>query len=243
MRSSAETADSVGVPDEGRRRGSRPRFLMQVAGAAAILAALAGCAGARVTDVASAKHAGPPPAEILVDVSAAPTSEEAQTNLAREVAAKLQLDVIQRLTAARFRAEPFVPGTSHPEAAVLRISVIEAEPGSELERLVVGFGLGRAELQTKVDLQSMDSSGLHAMAAFNASSATGRFMPGLVLPASIALATRNLIPLAVGGSIKVATSLRGGLDGPAQRTAAAVVAQLKEYYASVGWHWPADAET
>ncbi len=227
-------AGGAGVPDEQGEEDLRTRFLMQVAGAAVILAALGGCAGARVTHVTSAGTAGPPPVEILVDVGAAPGTQEARAKLVRAVAAKLQSALIQRLTAARVPAEPFLPGTTHPGATVLRVSVVEAEPGSYLERLVIGFGLGRAELQAKVDLESADSAGARAMTSFDTSSATGRFMPGLIFPAGVALATRDVIPLAVGGGIKVTTSLRGGLDSSVQWMAAAVVEQLKEYYVSTG---------
>jgi hypothetical protein len=167
--------------------------------------------------------------------------DEAAT-AAQAAAARLQADLVKRLTAARLSAEPYFPGTNHPGAAVLRVSITEAEPGSYWERFVIGFGLGRAELQAKADLESGDTTETRSLTAFNTSSATGRVMPGLVLPGAIALATRSLVPLAVGGGLKLATSFRGGLDQSADGTAKAVVEQLKKYYASVGWHWPEEPE-
>ncbi|HUA77830.1 MAG TPA: DUF4410 domain-containing protein [Acetobacteraceae bacterium] len=204
-----------------------------------VLAALTGCAGAEVSDVASASAAGSPPTEILVDVNTATTNGDVLAQPADALAAKLRSDLVQRLTKAGLPAEPFVPGTNYRAGAVLHVSITDAEPGSYLERFIIGFGLGRSELQAKVDLASTDGTD-HVITAFNTSSATGRFMPGLILPGAVAAATRNVVPLVVGGGVKLATSLRGGLDSSVQQTATAIVGQLRRYYASVGWRWPDD---
>ena len=94
-------------------------------------------------------------------------------------------------------------------------------------------------MQTKVDLESVGATA-NPMTAFDTSSSSGRVMPGLILPAGIALATRNIVPLAIGGGLKAATSFRGDLDSSARETATAVVAQLKKYYGSIGWRWPTE---
>jgi len=212
---------------------------MRMAGAIVILTALAGCAGAQISDVASAKATGPAPARILVDVSAAQAGGETQTNAANKVASELRADLLQRLAKAGVKAEPFVSDTHHPGAAVLRVSVVEADPGSLLERFVIGFGAGRAQLAVKADFESTDSADAYAMTAFDTSSDSG-YKPGIILPAGIALATRNIIHLAIGGGIDAAVNVNGGLDGPVNRTASAIVGQLKTYYVSVGWHWPVE---
>jgi len=132
-----------------------------------------------------------------------------------------------------------VPGTHRPGAAVLNVSVVAADPGSLVERFVVGFGAGRAQLAVKADFESTDSAGAHAMTAFDTSSDSG-YKPGIILPGGIALATRNIIHLAIGGGIDVAANVNSGLGGPVGKTASAIVSQLRKYYMSVGWHWPAE---
>ncbi len=197
---------------------------------------LAGCR-AHVTDVVPIDAGGPPPVEILVDVAAASTIASEQAEPARKVSAKIESELIQRLAEAKITAEPFVPGAGRPGAAVLHVSIVKADPGNAAERFVVGFGLGRAELQANVDLESGDAADAHSMVGFHTSGDSGR-KPGMILPGGVALATRDATHLAIGGGIKIATSSNDGIDVPAKRTAAAVVDQLEKYYASVGWTWP-----
>ncbi len=243
MRTCPATVDGPGARSVEREKRRPPSIMLRLVGASLLLSAVAGCAGARVTDVTSAKPAGRPPVEILVEVTAFPATDDAQAKIGPELADKLRSDLVERLTKAGVSAEPFVPGTTHPGAALLHVSITEAEPGSYMERFIIGFGLGRTDFRAKADLESADTAGAYSLTAFDTSSGSGRMMPGLILPGALALATRNLLPLAIGGGIRVATSFRGGLDGDARETAAAVVKQLKTYYASVGWPRPAAGKT
>jgi Domain of unknown function (DUF4410) len=220
------------VPDARGERCVRSSPMARALGLGLALA-LAGCAGAQVSDVAATHQADRPPGEILVEVSTA-----METQPAGDVAAKLRSDLVQQLTKAGLAAEPFASGTNDPGAAVLHVSITEATPGSYLERLIIGFGLGRSQLQAKVALESAGGAA-HPITAFDTSSASGRVMPGLVLPGAIAAASRNVMPLMIGGGLKLATSLRGSLDNSARQTAEAIVGEIKDYYASVGWRWPA----
>lgn len=220
----------------------RPMAPLRSAGFAALLTGLAGCAGATVSNVAAVQPTGPSPSEILVAVDAAPMTDATQTHAAQQVASKLQSALVERLTGARVTAEPFEPGSQHRGAALLHVSVVQADPGSLVERFVVGFGLGHAELQAKTELESADGSGGTSLTAFNTSGDSG-MKPGLILPGAVALATRNPIHLAIGGGIDIAMNLRGGLARPTSSTASAIVAQLKKYYASAGWYWPAGTKT
>jgi len=196
-----------------------------------------------VSNVAAVQTAGPAPSEILVAVNAAPMTDAAQIRAAQTVASKLQTALVERLTSSRVTAEPFVRETSHPGAALLHVSVVLADPGSLAERFVVGFGLGSAKLQANAELESADGSGGISLTAFNTFSHSG-IKPGLILPGVVALATRNPIHLAIGGTIDIAMNLRGGLARPtSSSTASAIVAQLRKYYAAAGWYWPAGNET
>jgi hypothetical protein len=220
----------------------RPMGYLRSAGLAALLIGLAGCAGAPGSNVAAVQPSGPSPSEILVAADAAPMTDATQTHAAQQIASKLQIALVERLTGSRVTAEPFVPGTSHPRAAVLHVSVVQANPGSLVERFVVGFGLGSAKLQANAELESADGSGGTSLTAFNTSSDSG-MKPGLILPGAVALATWNPIHLAIGGGIDIAMNLRGGLARPTSSTASAIVAQLKKYDASAGWYWEAGNET
>jgi hypothetical protein len=221
----------------------RPLALMgRATGIGVLLTALVGCASVQVTDVVSTSSKGSPPAEILVEVSTATTLQDAQPTVAREVATKMESDLVERLRKAGISSAPFAP-EAHPEgAAILHVSVVEAEQGNAFERVVIGFGVGRAKLDIKADLESADPAGPHPMTEFEASSHSG-FKPGLILPGGVALATRDAVHLLIGGTIDVATNIRGGLAKPVKRTTTAVVDQLKKYYSSVGWQWPTTAQS
>jgi len=213
---------------------------MRIFATGAILVGLAGCAGAKVTNIASAPGSSVPPRDVLVAASVAPSLPPSQAAIAGKVAANLQAELVKRLTKNGIAAEAYRPGTLHPGAAVLDVTIVNADPGNLAERFVVGFGLGKATLQVKADLVSGDTAGANTEVAFDTSSDSG-IKPGLILPGGIALATGNAIHLAIGGAIDVATNLHGGLARPTTNTAAAIIRQVKTYYASVGWPWPAES--
>ena len=232
-----EPADLFRAPT--LRKPRRSVTALRMTAAAVLLAALAGCARTHVDSVTSTTATAAAPSEILVDVTVAPMADSDDAKAAQDVGAQLRAGLVQRLTEARVIAEPFVPGTSHPGSAVLHVSVVEADPGSLVERFIIGFGAGRARLQAKADLESSDTPAAYSLTAFNTSSDSG-YKPGLILPGGIALATRNVIHLAIGGGIDVALNISDGLDRQTSGAASAIVDQLKKYYASVGWHWPSN---
>ena len=137
---------------------------------------LSGCAGAKIANVTSVDAGSPSPAEILVQVDSTPDQDTNAATLTK-ITAALQSDLIEQLTKARVTAEPFVPGTSHPGAAVLHISIAEADPGSALERIIIGFGAGQAKLQAEVDFKTADTRAAQTMTAFDTSSNSG-YQPG-----------------------------------------------------------------
>jgi hypothetical protein len=206
-----------------------------------MVAMLTGCTSAKVAETARTAPVGAQPLEILVDVSATPPSEAKRAKVVRDVSSTLQSSLVKELTAAHIAAEVFVPGAPHPGAAVLHVTVTEASPGSTLERFVVGFGVGRAQLNATAELRVGDATGgTLPLNAFNTYSDSG-FKPGLLLPGGIALATGDAAHLAIAGGLDVAFNIHGGLQQPLKHTSSAIVKQLKKYYGSVGWSWP-DAE-
>jgi hypothetical protein len=212
--------------------------VIRMLGAGVILIALAGCSGARVTGLTSVNAGAAAPTEILVAVTAAHTSQDPTDAPAQATAGQLAIKLIERLTKAGMTAEPYVPGTIHPGAALLHVSVLEADPGNLAERFTVGFGLGKAKLQVRADFVNADAGQGATVMGFNAASDSG-IKPGLILPGGVALATGNAIHLAIGGGLAIATNIHGGLDRPTASTATAIVTQLRSYYQSVGWYWPA----
>lgn len=211
-----------------------PRFA-PVAGALALLFLLSGCVSAQVNDVVSAPAAPSQPRQILValDISVPVAGDDAA--LAQEVGETLRAAVIQDLADAGVSAQPLAAGARPAGVAVLHLAIAEADSGSAWERFVIGFGAGRAKLRATAALET-EAAG--RLTSFSTSSDSGR-RPGLIMPAGVAAATRTVIPLAIGGTVKTVTSLRDGLDRPLGKTAQAVVEQLEAYYRQAGWTWPA----
>ena len=206
----------------------------RVALPAVLLLSLAGCAGAAVTNVASRPAAaGPTPSEVLVAVDATVT-DPAEAKAAEDVAVRLRTDLVHRLIEAHVTAEPGWSSAGHPGAALLRVSITRADPGSRLERIVLGFGLGKARLKAEAVLLPGTGPSGTSLTAFDTSSDSG-LKPGLVVPGGVALATGDAIHLAIGGGVDIATNIKGGFDRPTRRTAAAIVKQLQKYYLAAGW--------
>jgi len=244
-------AGEIDVPHTGSNDGLRwllrrllpqvPRrdFLWRLMSIGFVVMLCAGCAGARITHVAAASARGPQPEVILVHVDAPPLLDAAKRQLAATVAAKLEADLVKKLQQAKVVAAPYVPGASHAHTAILHVAITEADAGNVVTRMIIGFGVGRAELRARAELLSGDRVDAASMTAFETASDSGH-MPGLVVPGGVALASANIIPLAVGGGIRVATGFKDALDKPVHDTSIAIVRQLRNYYASAGWHWPED---
>ena len=199
-----------------------------------ILAVLTGC-GANVSRLTSSLTPLPPPSEILV---AAGPYQDGQGELAQQVSVSIQKAVVERLTKAHITAEPYVPNQTHPGAAILQLGVTQADPGSLPARFLIGFGVGKAELRVNAALVPSDKPDAAPVLGFDTAADSG-IKPGLIVPGAVALGTGRVVGLAVGGGIDVATNIRGGMARPISQTAAAIVKQLKTYYASAGWAWPA----
>src|SRR5262249_19524877 len=152
--------------------------------AAAMAAALAGCATARVSDATRASSTGTRPFEILVDVTSDTFSDAAEASVAQSVRADLQADLVKELTAARVFAEPLSAVTDRSGAAVLHVTITEANPGNAVKRLVIGLGAGRAELQASAELWTPSAAGIAPLMTFNTSSNSGRG-PGLIVPGGV----------------------------------------------------------
>lgn len=211
----------------------QPSSSVRLAGAMMLLLLLGGCVSADIHDVVSAPAAPSQPRTILV-VLDNPSVAGEDAGLAQEVGQKLLTKVVGDLSEAKISAQPLAAGARPDGVAVLHIGIAEADSGSAWERFVVGFGLGRAELRATATLETAAAGQL---TSFGTSSDSGR-RPGMIMPAGVALATRNWVPLAIGGGLKTATSLRDGLDRPIGATATAIVGQLKTYYRTAGWNWP-----
>ncbi len=83
--------EPTGCQDVPQTR-KRLRFLLRAIGSLMIAAALSGCAGARISGIATANPAGPPPVDIQVAVAPSPSIDRLQTEDAQDVATGFRLN-------------------------------------------------------------------------------------------------------------------------------------------------------
>ena len=208
--------------------------------AGVMLMTLAGCSGARVSNLASVSSHPVAPTEILVEVDA-PAVQPAQTAEAnattQTIVATLGTDLVQHLAKAGIIAAPYTSTSERPGVAVLQVTVTQADGGNRLKRLLIGFGAGQARLSATADLLTKNAQGATSLLAFDTYSDSGR-KPGLVVPGGAVLAGGRAIGLAIGGAVDIGGTMHGGLDAPATKTANAITGQLKAYYALAEWPWP-----
>jgi hypothetical protein len=225
------------------------------------LIALAGCAGAKVTDrqpnpsleglklskpmhiivhnFAATAEGIPPDSPMAAKVvpPESPPSEE-QLELGRELGGEVAKQLVERINEMGLTAvvadQHLQP--PHINDLVLRGYFVTVDKGNMAARVVVGFGAGNAELQTIVEGYVMTAAGLTRVGSGMVDTSKARG-PGMVVPAIVTVATANPIGLAVGGAVKVGQEVAGtgGTRGAAKHTAEAIAKVLKERFQEQGW--------
>lgn len=139
--------------------------------------------------------------------------------------------VIHRLQVRHVPAQ-LLDGVPRPRALVLRLILAKADPGSRWQRIVVGFGAGRSDLQVELSLgfegdrtQTLLSSRIEAESGSE---------PGAAL-AVIGLATGPALLAAAQGGLSAAHLSGRGMDENIQQAAQAIDVRLDQYFRIVGW--------
>ena len=170
-----------------------------------------------------------------VDAARTPTAEQVATGrrLGTLIAQELVLDIqAMGLPAARAGL-----GTS-PQVGdgVIRGYLVSVEGGSAGKRFIIGFGSGKAELDTVVEGYVMTAQGLRKLGSGTLSS-SGAKTPGVIVPSAVAIASGSPVGLIVVGGAKVYGEATGktGLEGRAKSTADEISQQLKIRFQDRGW--------
>jgi hypothetical protein len=167
--------------------------------------------------------------------STPPTTEEI------EVGRKLGAQVAQELVAElRGMGLPAVQAAGQPAPRIGDLVLMgyfeSVDAGSAEKRIVLGFGSGAAHLRTAVEGYLMTDQGLRRLGSGEVESGGGK-MPGVAVPAAVAVASGNPIGLIVGGAVKVGGEVTGQstIEGAAKRTAKEIGDQLRVAFQKQGW--------
>ena len=127
-------------------------------------------------------------------------------------------------------------GPLAPSDALLEGYFVTIDEGDRLQRMLIGFGAGAAELRTLVEVYQMTDSGLTNL-GFAEVEAEGGMLPGMLVPIGAGAATGNLLRGAVVGGA-VATVKEIGpetIEAAAERTAQEIAEAIEEAYEERGW--------
>jgi len=222
---------------------------------AVVAVLLAGCASTKVTDETPMVQGNvPKPKNILVynfigdpsmippdSVAAAkvdranpPSPQDIQT--ANEYGAVIAKRLVENIRAMGMPATLATAGEQPAVGeAALKGYLVSTESGKGGQRLLLGFGAGKSEMQTVVEGFGMTPQGLQRFGSGTIESESGK-TPGLFAPAAMA-AAGNPAGLVVMGSVKLynEASGRSGLEGRAKATADEIAEQLKVRFKQRGW--------
>jgi hypothetical protein len=166
---------------------------------------------------------------------APPTAEQIETG--RQLGALIAKDLVEDIQAMGLPAARAGAGAS-PQVGdgVIRGYLVSVEGGSAGKRFIIGFGAGKAELDTVVEGYVMTPQGLRKLGS-GTLSASGSKTPGVVMPAAVAIASGSPVGLIVVGGAKLYGEASGktGLEGRAKSTADEIAEQLKVRFQDRGW--------
>jgi hypothetical protein len=164
-----------------------------------------------------------------------PTAEQVETG--RRLGALIAQELVADIQAMGLPAARAGLGTS-PQVGdgVIRGYLVSVEGGSAGKRFIIGFGSGKAELDTVVEGYVMTPQGLRKLGSGTLSS-SGAKTPGVIVPSAVAIASGSPVGLIVVGGAKLYGEATGktGLEGRAKSTADEIAQQLKIRFQDRGW--------
>jgi hypothetical protein len=233
-------------------------FLRSLVGLVLTVAVAAGCSTIKVSD--RDEYEGPrlpKPARILVYDFAATsadlpewaderdaydqagaTMDADQLAAGRKLGAHTAKELVKKINEMGMTAVDAAnaPGPQTNDLAIVGYFT-SIEKGSGVERVVVGFGKGSAQVNAHVAGYRDTGSGMQRLGGGTIDSGGSGKAPGLILPALVTVATHNPIGLVVSGAVKAEGEVSGRTtdEGSAERIADQVAKDLKPKFHEQGW--------
>jgi hypothetical protein len=111
------------------------------------------------------------------------------------------------------------------------------DKGSGVERVLIGFGAGAAQVQVHAEGYRDTPDGMQILGSGNVEDGGAGKGPGLVVPALVTIATKNPIGLVVSGAVKAEGEMSGRTTdvGDAKRIADEIGKLLRGKFEEQGW--------
>ncbi len=158
-----------------------------------------------------------------------------QTQQDRAVASAFSEQFVGALKARGINARRANPSTQTPMHAFLaKGQFVSIEKGSRGQRVLIGFGAGKEELNVRVQIYQVTPQGPRLLSE-GVGEAEGGKTPGMAAPAIVAVTTGNPIGLLVGGLLNVKREAGDPLKDDIKRLAKELAERAETFYKRQGW--------
>jgi len=233
----------------------------RVVAALAAVFMLAGCAPTNVQSTFQREGRAPRPERVLVyDFSVTPDEvqldrglsaeleqmakgtprTEQELQLGRKAARALSDELVKRIDAMGLPAQRVVGAPANwANALVIEGQFLSIDEGNRTERVVVGLGMGRSDVQTNVQVYEARGAQLVRLEEFMTTAKSG-YKPGAAETMGMGAAAGTLAvsaAMTVAGTV-ASEALGADVEADARRTAKDVAEQLQKYFTRQGWIAP-----
>ena len=172
------------------------------------------------------------------------TQSAEKIQLASEVSDALATELTQKIAAMglnSIRADQSLRAT--PGSIIITGAFVDIDEGNQAQRSVIGLGMGKSSLDSKVVVLAPSPSGDQELLAFDAHADSGD-MPGAVVmgPAGAAAGAGTAAVVATNAATGVVKGYKSASAHQAKAMAEKIAAQLATYFAQQGWIDPSLAE-
>jgi hypothetical protein len=169
-------------------------------------------------------------------VKKAPRTKEEKA-VGRHVANALSKALVKEIQNFGLPAER-AAGTPSSSGNMLEIEgqFLSIDEGNRTERVIIGFGLGRTDVKTNVQLYDVTAQGRRAVEKFTTDAKSGR-KPGMaVFVGAGALAGHAAVSTLVSGGVSAASEkFSANVEADAKRTAKEIAKRLGQFFVRQGW--------
>lgn len=126
--------------------------------------------------------------------------------------------------------------SSWERALVVEGQLLSIDQGNQAERITIGLGAGRSDVESRVQLYAATQTGLERLETFTTTMKSG-YMPGMAETMGAGAIGGHLAVAAAAGTALHGASemLSGDVEAEAKRSAKAIGTQLRGYFETQGW--------
>jgi hypothetical protein len=176
-----------------------------------------------------------------IDASATSTPDERLAETAHEVADAFADELVTKIIGFGLPAQRATAATYVPQNAVIIVgNFVDIDEGNRLRRLVIGFGAGKAQIDTQAQVLYATAGGNRTLTEFTTHTDSGE-MPGAAVTMGAGAAAQGGLTAGMAaanvalGGVK---AYRSQIAGMATRSADKAAQFLGGYFAQQGWIAP-----